>query len=86
MKTRGTQRLKRSDGRNIKGKVMIYILSKLEYVFTRYFFLLRYDEVTVDCPETCCVFIQEFKINAFMWPSDFDKEIERVYKQPRWAL
>lgn len=79
MKTRGTQRLKRRDGKGIKGKVMIYILSELEYFFTRYFSLCS-AEVTVDCPETCCVFIQEIKIKAFMQPSNFDKETERVYK------
>lgn len=80
MKTRATQRLKRRDGKDIKGEVMIYILSKLEYFFTPYF-SLRSAEVTVDCPETCCVFIQGIKTKAFMRPSNFDKETERVYKQ-----
>lgn len=61
---------------------MIYILSKLEYLFIQYS-LLRSGNVTVDCLQTFCVFIQEFKTEAFMWPSDFDKEMERVYKQPR---
>lgn len=61
--------------RTSKGKVMIYILSKLEYFFTHYF-LLQSGNVTVDCPQTCCVFSQEYKPEAFMWPSDFDKEME----------
>lgn len=46
---------------------MIYILSKLEYIFTRNF-LLRPGSVTADSPQRSCVFIQEFKTEAFMWP------------------
>lgn len=75
MKTRERDR----EGKNIKRKVMIYILSKLEN------FLRQSGNGTVDIPQTC-VFIQEFKTQTFMCPSDFNKEMGSAHKQRRWAL
>lgn len=51
-------------GRTSKEKVMIYILSKLQYIFTQYL-ILRSGNVTADCPQTCRVFIPLFKNGDF---------------------
>lgn len=68
-------------GRTSKERVMIYILSKLEYIFAR---LLQGSNVNVDSLQTICFFfIQEFKHSPLLWPTDYSRETERVYKQPR---
>lgn len=70
-------------GRTSKERVMIYILSKLEYISTC---LLQRSNVTVDSLQTRWGgFVQEFRPGPLMWPADSCKESERVYKQPRWA-